>query len=1543
MTSRPSLRVWLAAGAAAVLLGAGLPAGASPPADGAPPETRSAAPAARDERTHSLTLITGDVVTVTTLSDGTQVASVEPAPGASGTVLTQVVQDQLHVIPAEAMPFIASGVLDRQLFNASLLIDYGYADEPGAAAPVIVEFDRPSRFGTAMAGARTTATLESITAQAMETDQDSAQAFWHTLTGGQPDRTTFTGGVTAVHLDGLVGTTLTESIPLVGADQAWAQDLTGEGVTVAVLDTGADLAHPDLVDVVTDSVSFVPGETVADVDGHGTHVASTVAGSGAASAAEGGPQLIGVAPDADLIIGKVLDDSGFGQISWVIDGMEWAAQHADVVNMSLGTFEPSDGTDPMSVALNEISEQTGALFVVAGGNYGRISGIGSPGAAEAALTVSATDKNSYWAGFPDQGPRLGDALVKPDLSAPGTQIVAARSQASSGEGWYASLTGTSMSTPHVAGAAAILAQANPDWTGAQLKEALMSSATPVESTWDGPFQIGTGLVDIPAALHTPVVATGSVSFGFFGFPHEDHEPVVREISYTNRTGEDLTVSLAVQPPEFTPLPDGLVELSADELTVSAGGTATVEVTLDPQHAEVPSMHAGWIVASADGTEVARTSWGSYTEEERYDVTLTATDLDGSPASAFVTFKEADDFWTNAVQVDGETTLRLPAGDYAFMTFMDVNPAVGETGVALLGDPQVTLDQDVTIDLDARQAAEITVTAPQDGLTHTQRRMEYDIVGAVGLSGGLHIGPAVDRLYAAPLAGPDQDSFEYRTRWRLRTPLVQLTDGDAVLDVLGFGGSAIPEGEALLPAVYGGSGTEAELNGLDLAGAALVITRDPSLDLAEIAHRVDGAGAGLLLVVNHQPGPFVAGVWSNEGEQTSIPVVGMRGVDGAGFVPRVQAGSVALGLAGGVSTPVLYDLVDAHAGTIGTDLAFAPGPQELARIDSEYHGDRDRDGGEFRYDFGRHSRFGTGSLEVLDVPHERVEWVSTQEYTQWYQDLLLIEDNWNERGTRTAYQAGSEQTQSWFSAVVQPRLGEGYWLPNRQGNFLQVNLPSWAGDDPTHTGGMGLSQGTEHQEIRWYDGDTLIGASSGWQSSSVSLSTPDPMLLRVTNEVSRDADRWPTTPASFTEWTFWTEQPEDWFAELPFVQVDFDVETDLAGVVRPTGADVIGFSAWQLPGTALAGEIVDGSLAVSYDDGDSWTELELTGEVGDWTAAVSYPAEAEHVSLRGTATDSMGNAVSMELTRAYLLGEPDLHDVAVDRIAGDHRYATAALLSEAFETAEVVYVATGELFPDALAAAAVAGAQDVPVLLTRGDLVPASTRAALERLQPSRIVVLGGEETIQPGVFEVLDDLAADGATRLAGDHRYHTAAMVAEHFEPGVPVVYLATGTAFPDALAGGARAGAQDGPVLLSRPDRVPASTLAALERLQPERIVLLGDEQALDAGVAEVIAGFAPVVERVFGDDRYGTAAALSAELPTGLPVVYLATGQNFPDALAGSAVAASQRVPVLLSRPDLVPAATLAELARLRPQRVVLLGGPDTLGVEVEQALEELFDIP
>ena len=226
---------------------------------------------------------------------------------------------------------------------------------------------------------------------------------------------------------------------------------------------------------------------------------------------------------------------GFGQDSWIIAGMQWAVDSgADVVNMSLGDTFPTDGTDPMSLAVDALSEQYGTLFVVAAGNAGPET-ISTPAAAASALTVAATDKEDNLAWFSSTGPLAFSGGMKPDISAPGVDITAARSQdmTDGGEGLYRTISGTSMATPHVAGAAAILAQQHPDWTGAQIKQQLMSSAKAL-ADWYSPYEVGTGRLDVAAAVRNTVSGTGSLFFGNYDWPHEPTDvAVTRDLVLTN--------------------------------------------------------------------------------------------------------------------------------------------------------------------------------------------------------------------------------------------------------------------------------------------------------------------------------------------------------------------------------------------------------------------------------------------------------------------------------------------------------------------------------------------------------------------------------------------------------------------------------------------------------------------------------------------------------------------------------------------------------------------------------------------------------------------------------------------------------------------------------------------------------------------------------------------------------------------------------------------------------------------------------------------------
>lgn len=365
---------------------------------------------------------------------------------------------------------------------------------------------------------------------------------------------------------------------------------------------------------------------------------------------------------------------------------------------------------------------------------------------------------------------------------------------------------------------------------------------------------------------------------------------------------------------------------------------------------------------------------------------------------------------------------------------------------------------------------------------------------------------------------------------------------------------------------------------------------------------------------------------------------------------------------------------------------------------------------------------------------------------------------------------------------------------------------------------------------------------------------------------------------------------------------------ILSTVPPAGSSGYGF----LSGTSMAAPFVTGTAALVLSEHPAYTPEQVKQQV---LASVDV--------LPGlTASVRTGGIVDAAAAVAWP-GTP------VSRLAGADRYATAAAVAGQFPPGlPTAYVATGQDYPDALTGAALAGWQDAPVLLVTAGSVPAETAAALLRLRPGRIVVLGGAAAVSDPVLAALKPYTSLGeVTRLGGADRYATAALVAAEFPVGTPVAYLATGTAFPDALTGAALAARTPGPVLLVGPDGVPAATAQALTRLQPQQLVVLGGDGAVQPATLDQLQPFATsgaAVTRLAGSSRYGTATAVAAQFSPGVPVVYLASGGTFADALVGAALAGGEQVPVLL-----VPASgptqdTLAALTRLTPRRVVVLGG-------------------
>ncbi len=368
--------------------------------------------------------------------------------------------------------------------------------------------------------------------------------------------------VTYISLDRAVNASLDYTGDAVYAPYAWNSGLDGTGVGIAVIDSGI-FPHPDLNSAsgqprIVYRETFISGAVQLDDYGHGTHVAGILAGNGSSSAMPGTLHLLkGIAPNSNLLDLRVLDQNGSSSDSIVIAAIEEAVQlktqyNVGVMNLSLGRqiFEGCS-QDPLCQAV-EAAWNSGIVVVVAAGNLGRngYATITSPGDSPHAITVGCMKTLETYprdddqiASYSSKGPTWIDLTLKPDVVAPGNLVVSLLAPGSTlseefpqnvvptsyytdsqGTPQYFRLSGTSMATPVVSGAAALMIEQNPALSPDTIKARLMKTATknfPAYSTATDPttgqtyidtydiFTVGAGYIDLEAALNSTDVAYGS--------------------------------------------------------------------------------------------------------------------------------------------------------------------------------------------------------------------------------------------------------------------------------------------------------------------------------------------------------------------------------------------------------------------------------------------------------------------------------------------------------------------------------------------------------------------------------------------------------------------------------------------------------------------------------------------------------------------------------------------------------------------------------------------------------------------------------------------------------------------------------------------------------------------------------------------------------------------------------------------------------------------------------------------------------------------------
>jgi subtilisin family serine protease len=1207
-----------------------------------PTATASPAPSARVD---TVTLITGDQVQVRRDSDGRIQATLVPTAGATRT-LARTVQhgDSVYVFPLDAESFVASGALDRELFNVSRLVDAAHVTD-SVALPLIVTYgDEPTwrqlAQRTAPEPSRIIDRLPSIDGMAVRVSPESAQSFWRDLRPelARPAAQRNAGTAPTIWLDKVVTADLDKSVPQIGAPEAWDAGYDGTGAKVAVLDTGYDPTHPDLEGQVADTADF-SGEGIVDRHGHGTHVAATVAGTGSGS--DG--LRVGVAPGADLLIGKVMDASGTGMESWLIEGMEWTVTHdADVVNMSLST-DATDGSDPVSQAVDQLSATSDTLFVATAGNTGpdRLTSRW-PGNADSVLSVAAVDKSDAMAGFSSRGPRPNDYAVKPDIAAPGVDIVAARAAGTSMDrpvdDLYTMASGTSMAAPHVAGAAAILAGQHPAWDGERIKAALMSTSLDLG---ESVYATGAGRVDVARAVTQPVSALdGSISFGRFPYSEQPVETASRTVTYVNDSDSpiQLDLTLDVADDGGDPAPGGVFTLDTSTVTVPADGTASVQVTLDP-NVGTRQLYGGQLEAVADGVRI-HTAVGAYLEPEMVDLVIDGVSQDGQAArgSSSVDVWNLDtDAWLSGgfggKGGPGPAQFRVPVGTYSISAFLWNMDETGRFGreVALVAKPEITIDGDTHLVLDATGARRSDPITPRP-TEHRELTLGY-YRSSEDESFSVHylMDRYVPTVYLGRTDPVSRGEMEVSEHWELYAAEFAMSRAGQPVATEYAIGSARVDGSKRWGLIDVGQARPSDLAGLDLRGKLALVENADDMSVSDAARAVAAAGAAAALVYYNQPGFFL----DNVDGDVAIPTFTAEQAVGVDLRGRLSDGDrVSITVDGTPVSPYAYDLFPYWNGSVPATIDRRVEHDELARFEERYHGmGTQQEGAEIRFPFRPYDTFAIRQAIDMPMPSTRTEWVTPGEIT--WQLLVWAQADLNASAlidTRREFEIRNYGREDWFAPVVAPGV------PVDNDHYGEFGMPGYRDGDTMTILIRGAVDSRQHYSerldgaARFYRNGVLIAEGSGIAGSLPA--SPGPARYRLELDTDRDAPWWRLSTRTRSAWEFGSERPATGKRELlGLLQVDYDVPTNLMGRIAEGRPATIGLAVHR---QGSASVLRDASLRlwVSYDEGTSWRVSAVQRRPGgEFRATVTPPKASESVSLRVHAADSVGNALEQDVIRA----------------------------------------------------------------------------------------------------------------------------------------------------------------------------------------------------------------------------------------------------------------------------------------------------------------------
>lgn len=1204
--------------------------------------TKAATTAAPDQpgaviKTDVVTLVTGDVVRLDTLANGTQQADVvATAPGSSNAGTHTYLHDgDVYVEPASALPLVAAGKLDQRLFDVSALVRQGYSDDDRSTLPLIVTY----RSGTSLtskaapAGVQLRATFAGVGALAVTQPKHAQASFLaDVLKRSDVEKVWLDARTHAAKSD------LTRKAAHHSAARTKGPN-DGTGSTIAVLDTGIDASHPDFAGRIDAMRDFTGANDPTDRLGWGTHSASVAAGSGAAS----GGQYTGAAPGAHLAVGKVYDDTGLGYESWAIAGLEWAAASgADVIDVNVAGAI-TRGNDPLTQAVETLSKESGALFVVPTGQKGHAepgtSNVNAPGAAAAALTVGGVDADTgLWWDESRHGVMADRAAVKPELTAPAVGVIGAVPG-----GGYASATSTIPAGAYAAGAAAVLHATHPDWSPSLLKATLTSTATPVEES--STFIVGGGAVDLSRATAQPVtVDRGVTSFDHITRPYRaDQLRQQRKLTYQNHAKKALTLNLSTNLAGITVQPS--------TVNLAPGTSAEVTVTLDATTLDA-GEYSGRVTATGPTGELA-TAVGFVKQDNTVDVTIRMLDRDGRPGSgrARVTSYHEDDgtyypedlLFTPDQQ---EWTLRLPEGDYNVFGMVGTPDASGNqfTDMSIVGLPKLAVHApNFTVTLDARTARPMTLSTPKPSATHNLA-IRWDR-GDPGDTHAIHEKWQSDmtagtplRMSMSPTEKVTDARFAVTSMWDAGVPLLQAKSSHGRLEAW-YGGGPLTDGRHRYRLV------DADAQPKQVAGAVALVQQRSDIPLDALVHKLAQAGAVAVAVYPAETGELVPVLY-----RPGVVTMSMPWSEGLELRSETRRPGAWIELTETPRSPYAYDVSFLEKQQIGRDLGYRVRPSDVATVATRIYssgtgaGERGRIVSQHKY----RSCDCMSALVTDEVPtpgYTRTQYVTADPDVQAATTWQFEDDGALVRPREVpTYRRGDHTRLEFLKAPYSPGVSGGHQPNSQSGTTRYGDVISF--DYAAFTDAAGnWSRGTPAASVgtTLYAGDTEL-YSAPFTSGNVPVPASS-NRYRLVSDVTNTGSVVGLMSSAHTEWTFRSANAGEDPKVLPLLDIDY---TDIADArsgrsalddtnsARRGDRVSLDLTVAHQPGSS-AGPVRTASVKVSYDDGATWQSASVDKhDDGRYTATYSHPDKGQFVSLKIHTADTDGNTTDQTLIHAYRL-------------------------------------------------------------------------------------------------------------------------------------------------------------------------------------------------------------------------------------------------------------------------------------------------------------------